>query len=344
MEEPRTRLSTRIDFDRDGKQCDHLRLPHSVHRSAYGWLPVPLVCMKNGEGPTVLLTSGVHGDEYEGQVTLTRLIRALEPADVSGRIIILPMANYPAARAGLRTSPVDELNLNRVFPGTRDGRLTEMLAHYIDSELTPRADYMLDLHSGGSSLMYLPTMILRDSAVPEELMPRIMEIGRVFGAPYGFLFPAVQGVGATNVSAAVRRGVVAHGTEMGGGGTITPACLRICEAGVRRVLRYVGVWHGPVADDEEPAAETRLLTADTWDYFTYASEDGLFEPLAELGDEVETGQRAGLIHTPETPWREPAEVRFEQTGLVVCKRVPGRVERGDCLFHLGADMAETDDG
>ena len=337
MEETGTRLSTRIDFDRDGKQCDYLRLPHSVHRSAYGWLPVPLVCIKNGEGPTVLLTSGVHGDEYEGQVTLTRLIRTLDPADVTGRIIILPMANYPAAKAGMRTSPVDELNLNRVFPGRGDGRLTEMLAHYIDSELTPRADYMLDLHSGGSSLMYLPTLVLRDSAMPDALQARIIELGRVFGAPYGFLFPAVQGMSGTNMRAALQRGVVVLATEMGGGGTVTPECLRICEAGTRRVLRHVGVWHGPVGDDEEAGVEPRLLTADSWDFFTYASEDGLFEPVIELGAEVEAGQLGGLIHTPETPWREPAEVRFDQTGLVVCKRVPGRVERGDCLFHLGAD-------
>ena len=215
-----------------------------------------------------------------------------------------------------------------------------MLAHYIDTELTPRADYMLDLHSGGSSLMYLPSLVLRDSAMPADLQARIIELGRVFGAPYGFLFPAVRGVGGTNMRAAIARGVVAFGTEMGGGGTVTPECLRICEAGVRRVLRHVGVWHGPVEDDEEPATEPRLLTAETWDFFTYASEDGLFEPVVELGAEVEKGQLAGLIHTPETPWRAPTEVHFDETGLVVCKRVPGRVERGDCLFHLGADAED----
>ena len=106
------------------------------------------------------------------------------------------------------------------------------------------------------------------------------------------------------------------------------------------MLRHVGVWHGPVGEDEEPGVEPRLLTAESWEFFTYAGEDGLFEPLVELGAEVERGQRAGLIHTPETPWRAPAEVRFDATGLVVCKRVPGRVERGDCLFHLGADTDE----
>jgi hypothetical protein len=132
--------------------------------------------------------------------------------------------------------------------------------------------------------------------------------------------------------------VVPLGTEMGGTGTVTPECLRICEAGVWRVLRETGAWHGAVGEGETPAVEPRMLTATSWEFFTYASEDGLFEPLAELGDEVEGGQLAAFIHAPETPWRAPAEVRFDTGGVVVCKRVPGRTERGDCLFHLGADM------
>jgi hypothetical protein len=125
---------------------------------------------------------------------------------------------------------------------------------------------------------------------------------------------------------------------MGGSGAVTPECLRYCESGVRRVLRHIGVWSGAVGADEQPAAETRMLTAETWESFSYASEDGLFEPVVELGDEVVKGQLAARIHSPETPWREPAEVHFDAAGLVVCKRLPGRTERGDCLFHLGADF------
>ncbi|MBT3925933.1 MAG: deacylase, partial [Rhodospirillaceae bacterium] len=90
--------------------------------------------------------------------------------------------------------------------------------------------------------------------------------------------------------------------------------------------------------DEQPPVETRMLTAETWESFSYANEDGIFEPLVELGDEVEKGQLAARLHSPATPWREPAEVRFDASGLVVCKRVPGMTERGDCLFHLGADF------
>lgn len=335
-----SRLSTHIDFEADGKQIDYLRLPHSVHRSAYGWLPVPLVCVKNGHGPTVLLSSGVHGDEYEGQVTLSKLIIDLEPDEVTGRVIVLPMANYPAAKAGLRTSPIDELNLNRVFPGDPDGTPTQALAHYIDSVLMPLADYYLDLHSGGSSLMYLPTAILGGAQMTDEAKRIKLELGRVFGAPYSFLFPDGQGGNATTSAAAAAHGVISIGTEMGGSGTVTPECLRICEGGVRRVLRHLDVWHGAVSPNDAPAAESRILTAPSWDFFVYAPEDGLFEPRVELGDEVEPGQLAGLLHEPASPGREPTPVQFEAAGIVICKRIPGRSERGDCLFHLGTDLED----
>lgn len=74
-------------------------------------------------------------------------------------------------------------------------------------------------------------------------------------------------------------------------------------------------------------------------HYVYAPDAGLFEPLAELGQEVQAGDPAGLIHFQDTPWREPTMARFAAAGLVLCKRVPGRSERGDCLFHLGADLA-----
>ena len=104
-------------------------------------------------------------------------------------------------------------------------------------------------------------------------------------------------------------------------------------------LRHLGVWRGAESEREAPAADTRMLAAPDWDSFTYASEDGLFEPAVDLGAEVVAGQLAGFIHSPETPWRAPVELQFAADGLVVCKRIPGRTERGDCLFHLGADYA-----
>lgn len=332
MSESETRLSTRVPFDTDGKHTGFIELPHSVHRSAYGYLPIPFTVIRNGDGPTALLIAGTHGDEYEGQVVLGRLIRDLEASHVKGRLIILPAANLPAAKAGLRTSPIDDLNLNRVYPGDPAGTPTLAIAHYVETVLMPKADYVFDLHSGGSSLMYLPTVIVPfGEAVGDE--PRNVELAKVWGAPYALSMPANH-AGGNTFNAAARNGLPGLGTEFGGSGAVTRAYADICETGLRRVLGHVGILtEGVPAAPETP---TRMIAAPNHDYFCYATEDGLFEPLVELGDTVEAGQPAALIHTPDAPWRAPTTVSFAAAGLVVCKRVPGRTERGDCLFHLGA--------
>lgn len=328
-------ISSEVDFSAEGKHQGFLRLPHSVHRSAYGWIPVPVVSVKNGSGPRVLLMSGNHGDEYEGQVVLSKLVRRLDPAQVSGQIIILPMANFPAAKVGLRTSPLDEGNLNRSFPGDPDGTPTQMIAHYIESVLLKGTDYLFDLHSGGSSLHYLPSMLMTMLADEPDRAGKIGLL-KAFGLPYALLFTR-DFDSRLSGSAAVRQGAVAITTELGGSGTVTPDILAKVEGALARLLSYVGV----LVDDEagqEPPAETRFMVTAGEDYYCYASEEGLFEPYVELGDTVAAGQAAGALHTPETPWRAPAVVNFEREGLVLCKRVPGRCQRGDCLFHLASDV------
>ena len=147
---------TDVDYERDGKQIGQLYLPHSVTRSAYGNVAIPVCVAKHGSGPTMALSAGNHGDEYEGQVALTKLIRAVDPAEVQGRLIILPALNAPAALAGTRVSPLDGGNLNRSFPGDPNGGPTQQIAHYMTSVVWPMCDAMQDFHAGGSSLDYIP--------------------------------------------------------------------------------------------------------------------------------------------------------------------------------------------
>ena len=104
---------------------------------------------------------------------------------------------------------------------------------------------------------------------------------------------------------------------------------------MRRVLAHIGLLQGAVP----PASPTRLTEIGGDDYYVYASDGGLFEPLVELGDEVKPGQPAARIHFHDTPWRTPAVLTFKRDGLVLCKRVPARCERGDCLFHLATDTS-----
>ncbi len=336
-EAARSRLIPEVDFGAQGRQHGFIRLFHSVHSSAYGFIPIPIVVLRNGEGPTALLVSGNHGDEYEGQVALSNLAKSLEPSQIKGRVIILPMANFPAAMAGRRTSPIDEGNLNRTFPGNPDGAVTQQIAFFIEHVLIPMADVVCDLHSGGSSLMYVPCALIKKSADPARHARHLALLG-AFGSPLSYMSGGGNGTGtdSTLMGGAERAGKLSLGTELGGSGQVTPAALRIVERGLRNVLAHVGILPASMA---LPGETTRFLDVGGPDYFVYAPESGVFEPAVELGDEVERGQLAGRIHFPETPWAPTADVRFARGGFVLCKRVPGRSMRGDCLFHLGSDAA-----
>ncbi|WP_137127277.1 succinylglutamate desuccinylase/aspartoacylase family protein [Roseomonas sp. HF4] len=339
MPEPRkSRLIPEVDYARDGKQTGFLRLFHSTHDSAYGFLPIPIAVVKNGEGPTAFFSSGNHGDEYEGQVALTNLIKWLDPSMIRGRVIILPMANYPAALAGRRVSPIDDLNMNRIFPGDPDGTVTRQIAHYIDSELIPLADLVIDLHSGGSSLNYIPTALAKQSADPALYAKQLAAL-RAFGAPYTYIQGGAQGQGGDQTlgAGAERRGRIALGTELGGAGAVNASGLAIAERGLRNLLVHLGI----LGQEHwvEPPVATRFLDVRGPEMYVYAPENGVFEPLVDLGDTVEPGTPAARIHMPESPWLPPVEIAFRAGGIVMCKRIPARTKRGDCLFHLAQDLA-----
>lgn len=96
-----------IDFSHEGRQAGHLAIPYSIDRSPYYQIRIPVLRLKNGEGPSLLLMAGNHGDEYEGELQLGRLMRLLDVAEIRGAVTILPMANLPAVMAAKRCSPFD---------------------------------------------------------------------------------------------------------------------------------------------------------------------------------------------------------------------------------------------
>jgi hypothetical protein len=239
-------------------------------------------------------------------------------------------------RAGRRTSPIDEGNLNRSFPGDPDGTPTEIIAHFIETVLMPGLDWVIDVHSGGSSLMYVPTALTRRVDDPSKL-ERAVAAMRAIGATFGLITGTRED--RTGMAAANRQGAIGITTELGGGGTVTPATVGLAERGIRRVLHLAKL----LVDDPPPpeAVATRIMESSIPDHLVYASEPGLFEPLVELGATVEAGQPAALVHPFETPWRQPEEIRFAVGGIVVAKRMPCLTERGDCLFQLATERREN---
>ncbi|MEX3845436.1 succinylglutamate desuccinylase/aspartoacylase family protein [Paraburkholderia sp. BR10882] len=323
-------IRSEINFEAQGRHVGYLRLPHSVHRSAYGWIPIPIGSVRNGTGPVVLLMAGNHGDEYEGQILVSQLLREIEPQWVSGQIIFLPMANFPAAEAGLRTSPLDGGNLNRSFPGNPQGTPTEIIADYIEHTLLARAQYLVDLHSGGSSLLYHGANMLAIEPRDDAENYRLRTLLTAFGLPRAYLHAPNPLHSAT---AARRQGALSIVTELGGGGAVQPRLLREARQGLLHLLGAIGVLGGPLVPEEAPGP-TRFYRVSGAHHYVYAYERGVYEPLVVLGDQVRAGQAAARIHFPDTPLREPVTVSFEADGEVVCQRSVAAVQRGDCLFHL----------
>jgi N-alpha-acetyl-L-2,4-diaminobutyrate deacetylase len=317
-----------IDLDKQGVQHGFLRLPYSRDDSAWGSVMVPIAVIRNGSGPTALLTGGNHGDEYEGPIALFDLARTLNAKDVSGAVIIVPAMNYPAFRAGTRTSPIDKGNMNRSYPGSPDGTVTQKIADYFTRELLPRADVVLDFHSGGKTLDFVPFAAAH--ILPDKTQERKgFEAVEAFSAPWSMRMIEIDAVGMYDTTVE-EMGKVFVTTELGGGGTARAETVAIAKRGAMNVLRHAGIVKGRLE-----RGETRWLDMPSGDCFSFAEEDGMIETMVDLGDSVTEGQIIARIHAVDRTGVEPSEIRAKLTGLLAARHFPGLVKAGDCAAVMG---------
>src|SRR5262249_31873076 len=138
-----------------------------------------------------------------------------------------------------RLSPLDNLNLNRVFPGERDGSVTNMIAHYVTTVLLPLCDIQVDLHSGGKTLEFLPMMQMNETS-DNEWQDRSMKALKAFGAPIGLINQNPDDTGLLETTC-TDLGIFNLSAELGGGGVVSPANVAIAEVGVFNLLRHFGL-------------------------------------------------------------------------------------------------------
>ena len=336
-----SRIRCEIDFDRDGRQSSYLRAPLSRNTSGWGTVEIPIIVVKNGEGPTVLFTGGVHGDEYEGPIAVSRLARVLDPAQIRGRVIMMPAVNIPAVLNDTRLSPVDNRDLNRCFPGDPRGTFSEMLAHFLDSVILPHVDVSVDLHTAGHSMdaalstnmHYLPDA---------ETRAKTMAAASAFGAPYNVVFWGVD-EGATLTSCVERRGILSLGTELGGWGRVNVEGVRIGERGLLNVLRHSGLIEGtPETRQRDGSPGTRHMMVRDQTCYSFAPANGVFEPRHTIGETVGEGECAGYLHFVEDIDR-PADggAPTDADGVLWMAAGPGRVGRGDVVAVLMNDYDDS---
>ncbi|QGZ29198.1 N(2)-acetyl-L-2,4-diaminobutanoate deacetylase DoeB [Stutzerimonas stutzeri] len=320
----RNPISPTVDFERDGVQHGYLRLPYSRDDSAWGALMIPISVVKNGAGPTALFSGGNHGDEYEGPLALSKLARGLDPARLRGRVIIIPFMNAPAVWAGTRTSPIDRGNLNRSFPGRPDGSVTEKIADYFQRHLLPLADLVLDIHSGGKTLDFLPFAACHVLADKVQ-QARCEAAMRAFAAPYCMRMLEQDALGMYD-TAAEALGKIFVTTELGGGGSVSARSLAIAERGVRNLLI-----HFDLLDGEAEPSESVMLDMPDEDCYLCSESDGLLEMCKDLGETVQRGERVARVHDARRTGVAPVEYRAPRGGLISARHFPGRVQSGDTL-------------
>ncbi len=321
-----------VNFDLDGKFISYLKIPYSTNTSGWGSLMMPLIVIKNGKGKKILFTGGNHGDEYEGPIALRKLANELKQEDIQGQIIIVPYLNFPAVLAGRRLSPVDGLNMNRSFPGDPHGTMTMKIADFVFQHLVQRSDVVVDLHSGGSSMIFEPCVVIHHLQDLQQMKDTIAAT-RGFGAPISLIVRELDSSGMLD-TVVEQSGKIFISTELGGGSFVSPRTLSIAENGIRNILRYFTI----IPNFDEKIPETRFMETPENGGYLMSPNEGLFEPLIELGEQVHEGQLVGLLHSLTEIDSPAMEINSKIEGILVMRAGRTHVKHWDTIAVIASDF------
>ena len=260
----------------------------TVGETAMGPIQIPLVIVHGAKaGPTLCLTAGIHAAEYPGIDAVLRTVGGLNPADLSGIVIAVPVVNTPMFRARAAfLSPIDGLNLNRTFPGKADGTISEVMAHVLLNEVAGRANFHIDCHGGD-----LPEILLPYSGYAMTGNREVDELGEAMARIYSPRIVALYREGTalppTNGSFTrenARRGIASILAESGSAGGLDPADVQTHTHGIQNVMRFLKMLPG------EPVVRGKRMMA-TGQFVVGARRGGLLRLAIGIGDEIKKGQK-----------------------------------------------------
>jgi predicted deacylase len=248
-------------------------------------VPVPVIAVNGAQdGPRVAITGGIHGAEYVAIEAARRLGMGIDPAEVSGSLVVVPISNTTSFEArAIYTSALDTHNLNRVFPGNPEGDPSEVLADWLFRHIIEPAQFYIDMH-GGDMIEALVPFVLAPRYADPALDQTALAMARACGIPR-----IIHGdVSGSTSGAAASAGIPSILAEIGGQGVWTEDEVTAHMESTLRVLRHLGVLPGETAD---PGAG-RVYDVFAW---MRASVSGLFHPDVRVGETVREGQRVGVI-------------------------------------------------
>lgn len=280
-----------------------------------------LAAVGREEGPTLVVSGGVHGDEFEGPRAIQLLWQQLDPTQMRGTWIGVPAVNVPAFEVGRRESPVDGVNMNRIFPGRAEGFLSDRIAHAFMEQVVARADVYLDIHAGGNGFTMVPTIVFLESGT-EAFRARERALARAAGVEV--LWKGTGGWSSAHVEA-VRRGIPAVLAEIGEEGRCKRERLDLAMCVIHNVMIHAGLLPG------EPALPERWTVVSGT--YGQSGAGGCFYASAQAGHLVREGETLGTI---VDLWGEPIEsVVAPYDGLVVSTRTFPSIRPGEWTTFVG---------
>jgi predicted deacylase len=275
------------------------------------------------DGPQLTVLAGVHGAEYSSIAAARAFVSSVDPADVRGRIIVVPVVNVSAFWA--RTPfvvPADGLNLNRQFPGDPAGSASQVLADRVFSSLVVGSDFLVDLHAGDIPEALVPFTIFEESAV--EAASR--ELALAYGLAHCVRQPAAaRTVAGSTCAAAADAGIPAIVAEAGQNGLVQPASVDLHLTGLRNLARSVGVLDGELL----PAVPVEQY--DGW-HWLRTERAGWWQPALPVGSVVQAGEVLGTVGDV---WGDPVtEIVSPDAGTVLFLTTSPAVSADGLLLGL----------
>lgn len=311
-----------VEADEGTKKFGFLKVGETS-TSAIG-LPVMII---NGSrpGPTLCLTAGIHGCEYNGIVSAIRIIHQVDPTKLSGTVIVVPVVNIPAFQT--RTPyvcPIDGLNLNRICPGRKDGSIGHLIIHKLFSDVVSKADYLIDLHCGDIDEEILPPgLVMWSKSGNKEVDKESGKLAEMFDAEYVFVSNEISGSCSSQASS---QGIPAITAESGGRGRIEEASISFLVNGITRVMKYMKMVGGSIGRKPEQKVITSYCSVKP-------KFGGIFIPNVKLGNLVSEDDMLGEV---KTLWGDTIEkVTAPSSGVVVLLRTYVVVNSGDYLMAIG---------
>jgi uncharacterized protein len=286
-------------------------------------LKIPVIIERSKiDGPTVLLSACLHGDEINGTEIVRQIIRKKINKPKRGTIICIPIINIFGFINQTREFP-DKRDLNRVFPGSKNGSLASRFAHFLVTKIIPKVDYAIDFHAGGASRFNAPQIRI----VPNNL--ELKELAAVFNAPFTLF--------SKNISGSFRNTSTKLGVKMllFEGGKSLDLNEMVTQEGIEGTMRFLKHLDmlNPKKELTAFGEKTIFIEKSNW---IRANFSGLFHGLVSIGSFVKKGEIIAMISDPYG--KVEHKLKAPNDGYIINVNDAPIVYQGDAVFHISTKL------